>query len=178
MDTLLDEFHEHRQVFITTGVRESISLPRQHSLMHYVPSIYLFGAPNGLCSSITESKHIKAIKEPWRRSSRHNALGQMLQTISRLDKMLAAERRFADHGMTIGTTSFYRAMALAGTLPEAPPPDQENPEDGDDEGPSNGPAVIASVKLAATKGRHYKFMNTAYTLTCLQLVVILDISIN
>ncbi|KAJ6617373.1 hypothetical protein B0H10DRAFT_2176466 [Mycena sp. CBHHK59/15] len=29
-------------------------------------------APNGLCSSITESKHIKAVKQPWRRSRRGN----------------------------------------------------------------------------------------------------------
>ncbi|KAF9538821.1 hypothetical protein CPC08DRAFT_738828 [Agrocybe pediades] len=41
-------------------------------------SIPLFGSPNGLCSSITESKHIKAVKEPWRRSNRFNALSQML----------------------------------------------------------------------------------------------------
>ncbi|KAG6826421.1 hypothetical protein H0H92_015852 [Tricholoma furcatifolium] len=37
-----------------------------------------FGTPNGLCSSITESAHIRAIKKHWRRSSRYQALGQML----------------------------------------------------------------------------------------------------
>ncbi|KAF8128403.1 hypothetical protein EV363DRAFT_1400566 [Boletus edulis] len=35
--------------------------------------IRLFGAPNGLCLSIIESKHIKAIKEPYRQSN-HNQL--------------------------------------------------------------------------------------------------------
>ncbi|KAF8953940.1 hypothetical protein BDZ97DRAFT_1678489, partial [Flammula alnicola] len=39
-----------------------------------------FGAPGGLCSSITESRHITAVKKPWRRSSRFEALGQMLIT--------------------------------------------------------------------------------------------------
>ncbi|KAF9521566.1 hypothetical protein CPB83DRAFT_778511, partial [Crepidotus variabilis] len=37
---------------------------RQHALSHYVLLIILFGASNGYCSSITESKHIKAVKEP------------------------------------------------------------------------------------------------------------------
>ncbi|KAL1718599.1 hypothetical protein EV715DRAFT_291211 [Schizophyllum commune] len=83
----LRRFHHHHQVFIETGVRpDGISLPRQHALKHYIDSIVLFGSPNGLCSSITESKHIKAIKEPWRRSSRNMAaLRQMLLTNVRLE---------------------------------------------------------------------------------------------
>ena len=32
------------------------SLPRQYSIVHYQYLIQEFGAPNGLCSSITESK--------------------------------------------------------------------------------------------------------------------------
>jgi hypothetical protein len=66
-----DRFHFHREFFVgTAGVTgDFISLPRQHSLLHYPRSIRLFGSPNGLCSSITESKHIKAVKEPWRRSN-------------------------------------------------------------------------------------------------------------
>jgi hypothetical protein len=47
------QFHELRNIFITSGVRTSISLPRQHVLVHYHMSIQLFGSPNGLCSSIT-----------------------------------------------------------------------------------------------------------------------------
>ncbi|KAJ7629896.1 hypothetical protein B0H17DRAFT_1164262 [Mycena rosella] len=78
----LDHFYHHRDIFITTGVRVNISLLRQHSMVHYRPSIILFGSPNGLCSSITESKHIKAVKEPWRRSSRYNALIQMLRVLT------------------------------------------------------------------------------------------------
>jgi hypothetical protein len=61
----LADFHEYHKVFITTGVCKNISLPRQHALMHYVDGIELFGSPNGMCSSQTEAKHIKAVKEPW-----------------------------------------------------------------------------------------------------------------
>ncbi|KAJ7025470.1 hypothetical protein C8F04DRAFT_878470, partial [Mycena alexandri] len=62
--------------------------------------IRFFGSPNGLCSSITESKHIKAVKEPWRRSSRFNAPSQMLRTLVRLDKLAAV---LTLRGMMMGT---------------------------------------------------------------------------
>jgi hypothetical protein len=68
-------------------------------MVHYPSLIRLFGAPNGVCSSITESKHIRAVKEPWRRSSRNNALFQMLTTNQRLDQLSAARVEFTKRGM-------------------------------------------------------------------------------
>ena len=65
--------------------------------------VWAFSAPNGLCSSITESKHIKAVKQPWRRSSRYEALGQMLLTNQHLDKLAAAHVNFTHRGMLDGT---------------------------------------------------------------------------
>ena len=104
LDDALQRFHRHREIFRTSGVRSNgFSLPRQHSLIHYSKLIRAFGAPNGLCSSITESKHIKAVKEPWRRSNRFEALSQMLLTNQRLDKLAAARVDFADRGMLQGT---------------------------------------------------------------------------
>ncbi|KAG1873124.1 hypothetical protein F4604DRAFT_1880988 [Suillus subluteus] len=75
----LQRFHETWEIFRDSGVCPNrFSLPRQHSLE--------FGAPNGLCLSITESHHITAVEWPWRRSNRFEALGQMLLTNQRLDK--------------------------------------------------------------------------------------------
>ena len=102
IDAAVDRFHQERTVFITSGVRVHLSLPRQHAMVHYRELIELFGAPNGLCSSITESKHIRAVKEPWRCSNRFNALGQMLVTNQRLDKLAAARRWFMERGMLDG----------------------------------------------------------------------------
>ena len=102
IDVAVERFHQERAVFITTGVRAHLSLPRQHAMVHYRELIELFGAPNGLCSSITESKHIRAMKEPWRRSNKFNALGQMLVTNQRLDKLAAARRWFTERGMLDG----------------------------------------------------------------------------
>ena len=106
----LDSFRKHREFFRTSGVREDFSLPRQHSLDHYLRHARSFAAPNGLCSSITESKHIAAVKEPWRRSNRYNALGQMLLTNQRLDKMAAARADYNARGMING--SIFTAALL------------------------------------------------------------------
>lgn len=99
MDRVLNEFHEHRKIFIELGIRADFNLPRQHSGRHWTKMIREFGAPNGLCSSITESKHIKAVKRPWRRSSRYNALQQMLYINQRMDKLAAARLDFVRRGM-------------------------------------------------------------------------------
>ncbi|KAI0639528.1 hypothetical protein C8Q77DRAFT_1214064 [Trametes polyzona] len=107
-----DAFHRNRAVFQESGVRpDGFSLPRQHSLEHYPQHIRNFGAPNGLCTSITEAKHIKAVKEPWRRSNRYEPLGQMLLTNQRLDKLAAARIDFDARGMLQG--SCYEAMLTA-----------------------------------------------------------------
>ncbi|KIJ57542.1 hypothetical protein HYDPIDRAFT_53904, partial [Hydnomerulius pinastri MD-312] len=95
MKNALGRFEEHRSIFEETGVRPNgISIPRIHSLKHYETLVQEFGAPNGLCSSITESKHIRAVKKPWRCSNHYNALGQMLLTNQRLDKLAHFQ---ADH---------------------------------------------------------------------------------
>ncbi|KAF8884399.1 hypothetical protein CPB84DRAFT_1816950 [Gymnopilus junonius] len=83
------DFHRYRVAFDLVRP-DGYSLPRQHSLTHYTYLIKEFGAPNGLCSSIMESKHIKAVKEPWRHSNHYEALGQMLVTNQHLDKLMMA----------------------------------------------------------------------------------------
>ncbi|KAJ6591410.1 hypothetical protein B0H10DRAFT_1830050 [Mycena sp. CBHHK59/15] len=37
VDAAIRRFHEHREIFRVTGVRDGFSLPRQHSLVHYRP---------------------------------------------------------------------------------------------------------------------------------------------
>ncbi|KAH9986224.1 hypothetical protein BJV77DRAFT_1061839 [Russula vinacea] len=144
----LTHFHHHREVFIgTAGVNgERISLPRQHSLVHYLRSIQRFGSPNGLCSSITESKHIKAVKEPWRRSSQYKALAQMLETNSRLDKITSARQVFYPLGMLEGTTLSYAAMILRGEAPQPRATANHNGDNEDDDhGPARGPKAVEDL---------------------------------
>jgi len=95
----LERFHHYRKVFRDEGIREGFSLPCQHAMSHYIEMIRLYGAPNGLCSSITESKHIQAVKEPWRRMNHCHPLLQMLLIIQRLDKLVAMRVDFTERRM-------------------------------------------------------------------------------
>lgn len=100
LEEALSRFHHYCTIFQDCGVRtDGFNLPRQHFLIHYMALIWAFGAPNGLCSSITESKHIKAVKQPWRRSNRYKALGQMLLINERLDKIATCRADFTSRGM-------------------------------------------------------------------------------
>jgi hypothetical protein len=103
----VEEFHLLWNIFIKAGVQDSISLPHQHALKHFYHAIQLFSSPNGLCSSIMESKHIKVVKKPWRRSSQYQALIQMLQTIVRMEKIMVLCQVFSDRGILVGTTASY-----------------------------------------------------------------------
>ena len=86
LDSALKCFEVECTIFEEVGIHPNgISIPHIHALQHYHQLIQQFGAPNGLCTSITESKHIDAIKKPWRKSNRHEALGQMPVTNQRLE---------------------------------------------------------------------------------------------
>ncbi|KIK73477.1 hypothetical protein PAXRUDRAFT_178340, partial [Paxillus rubicundulus Ve08.2h10] len=94
----LDCFHHYHKAF-RPEIMAMFSLPRQHSMKCYTDLTCLFGAPNGLCLSITESKDIKAVKEPYWRSNHHNALGQMLLTKQCVDKLARSCVDCHEHGM-------------------------------------------------------------------------------
>jgi len=131
--------------------------------------IQLFGAPNGLCSSITESKHIKAIKEPWRRSNWYEALEQMLLSNQHLNKLEAVCALFIARNMF--TTNFHLTEGIlprpTPILPTPTPPtasssngaitpvivtDDNDPHNEQEARPHDGPKVTAEVFLARTPG--------------------------
>ncbi len=84
-----------------------------------------------------ESRHITAVKKPWRWSNRYNALSQMLLTNQWLDKLSALRSELAVHGLV---------------TPNNPPPldpldlDEENVGAVDEQ-------VRTEVKVASTKGK-------------------------
>jgi hypothetical protein len=172
IDTALARFHVEREIFRETGVRNNFNLPRQHSMKHYRPLIQMFGAPNGLCSSITENKHITAVKEPWRRSNRYQALGQMLLTNQRLDKLAAARVDFTARGMIDGPSLPSIRLPRILTPRTNPGPQPTNPslptnpselvnvaepnnDEENDETAAEGPKSLGEVRLARGSGRYF-----------------------
>ncbi|KIL69001.1 hypothetical protein M378DRAFT_8424 [Amanita muscaria Koide BX008] len=100
LEELLAQFHEARKILEEQGVRPTgFNLPQQHSITHYRHQIIEFGAPNGLCMSITESKHISAVKDPYRRSSRNEPLGEILIINQCMEKLAATRTEFTAHGL-------------------------------------------------------------------------------
>lgn len=176
LDNALRRFHHYRKIFQESGVRPTgFSLPRQHSLVHYRHHIQKFGAPNGLSSSITESKHITAVKKPWRRSNRHEALDQMLTINTRNDKLAAARTNFSSRGM-LGNTCLGEALKkLRRSLDDEDSNTDEDPdsssEDGQDPdadeeeeeedrtGPVDGPPALSKVVLAQKRGEKVLFLH-------------------
>jgi hypothetical protein len=151
LDGALNRFREYRQVFQHIGIRDptpaGFSLPRQHAMAHYRQHIENFGAPNGLCSSITESKHISAVKRPWRRSSRYNAIHQIMRTNCRAEKLTAARAHFTSHGMLDNPTWQPR-------IPYSVPSDNDEDQSGEaEEG-----AIYNEVFLAQTHGITWNYI--------------------
>lgn len=174
-EALLKRFHNLCDIFIEEGVCDSISLPHQHTMLHFIRSIILFGSPNGLCSSITESKHIKAVKEPWRQSSRYHALEQMLWTIVQTEKLAALRTRLLHQGFLHRSTAShyditaeddsdsvgidneagdYLESGITGDQHEVV--DEEmytfNEDRVADMGPDAGPQSLSSISLAKSSG--------------------------
>ncbi|KAG0701249.1 hypothetical protein DFH29DRAFT_982811 [Suillus ampliporus] len=77
----LNRFHQYHKIFKTTGVVLGFSFPHQHSLNHYSLMIRLYWRP----------KRPLFINNGYR-SNKYKALGQMLLTNQRLDKIAAALR--------------------------------------------------------------------------------------
>ena len=146
LDEALKCFHEHRKVFQHIGIRDptsaGFSLPRQHAMVHYRKHIENFGAPNGLCSSITESKHISAVKRPWRRSSRYKAIHQIMLTNGRAEKLTAARACFTSR----------RMLDIPTWQPRIPYPIPSD-NDEDQSGAAEEGAIYNEVFLAQTHGK-------------------------
>jgi hypothetical protein len=111
LDRALAEFQQYRRVFAKREDETGrwITAPRQHSMVHYRHITELFGAPNGLCSSITESKHIVAVKKPYRRTNHHQPLAQMILINQRQEKLVACRHALEKQGL-LRTTDLEHAL--------------------------------------------------------------------
>ena len=151
IDSSIARFHQEHEIFKETGVHDNFSLPRQHSISHYHFLIQQFGAPNGLCSSITESKHIKVVKDPYHHSSHNELLGHMLLTNQWLNKLEATCVNFATWGMPKGPS-------LSSVLPneyhaDAAPNVAHNPGDSGDAEADGGIISMGDIKLVQNPGK-------------------------
>ncbi|KAN0140196.1 hypothetical protein V8E53_002092 [Lactarius tabidus] len=93
---------------------------------HYYYLIQSFGSPNGLCSSITELKYIKVVKDTWHWSSCFRAITQIMVTLLQLHKLAAACQHFTLLSMLKGTTTTY----VVGVMNREDPQEDLTPQNG------------------------------------------------
>ncbi|KAI0735779.1 hypothetical protein C8Q76DRAFT_690321 [Earliella scabrosa] len=144
-----------RAIFLQAGVwlDDGFALPRQHALFHYVRSIEMFGSLYGLCTSITESKHISAVKQPWRDLNRRNPLGQILRKITRLNKLAAARAKLSHRNMLHGNVLSYVRCIVRRARQFS---DADNDNDNDDSLKYSSDALSSSTDSEAEADERYR----------------------
>lgn len=112
----LAQFHAHKSYFVNIGVRDNLNLPKLHALCHYVESIENFGTTDNYNTEMFERLHIDFAKEGWRATNQRDEFPQMVQWLSRQEKISYFERVVACRQRC---TSFCSAPAPS---PSSPPP--------------------------------------------------------
>jgi hypothetical protein len=87
MQDALNTFNSHKSAFIDAFIRKDLNIPKFHSLDHYIQSIKYLGTTDNYNTEMFERLHIDFAKEGWRASNTRNAFPQMIQWLSRREKM-------------------------------------------------------------------------------------------
>ena len=83
----LARFHDNKDIFIDLGIRRHFNMPKIHSMIHYTPSIHLFGTTDGYNTEQTERLHIDTTKDAYRATNRKDESGQMTTWVERREKV-------------------------------------------------------------------------------------------
>ncbi|KAH9015234.1 hypothetical protein EDB85DRAFT_2076369 [Lactarius pseudohatsudake] len=87
LDSSLARFHDNKAVFVDLGVREHFNIPKLHLLMHYSPSIALFGTTDNYNTEQTEWLHIDFTKDAYRATNHKDEYPQMTAWLERREKL-------------------------------------------------------------------------------------------
>ena len=132
VEAAIQHIHSSREIFCIEGIcPNGFSLPRGHSIMHFPYLIGRYGAPNSVCTSITESRHISAVKDAYCQSNQNEEMRQVLLTNQRSDKLAAAMADFVGHGMLDRPKTASPAQKAPAT-PNHPHTNDDSVEDAED----------------------------------------------
>ncbi|KIJ43605.1 hypothetical protein M422DRAFT_229030 [Sphaerobolus stellatus SS14] len=87
MEDALIEFHRFKDVFTHHNIREHFNIPKLHSMVHYVPSIWTHGTLDGYNTELPERLHINLAKEGYRASNRRDYEAQMVRWLQRQESV-------------------------------------------------------------------------------------------
>jgi len=87
LEKSLVAFHQNKDVFMDLGVRDHFNIPKIHSLLHYGPSIVLFGTTDNYNTEQTERLHIDFTKDAYRATNHKDPYDQMTSWLERREKL-------------------------------------------------------------------------------------------
>jgi hypothetical protein len=87
LDESLSRFHNNKEVFVDLGICKHFNLPKIHSLLHYIPSICLFGTTDNYNTEQTEWLHIDFTKDAYHATNRKDEYSQMTTWLERWEKV-------------------------------------------------------------------------------------------
>ncbi|KAH9909444.1 uncharacterized protein BXZ73DRAFT_59483 [Epithele typhae] len=128
LDAAWRSFHQHKQVFITLGIREHFNIPKLHAMLHYALSIRRLGSADGFNTEATERLHIDTTKDGYNASNRRDYIKQMAAWLNR-QELIARFQRFLDWADS--TTTTRTSSGEGGTQEEEEAFSEEEEEDGD-----------------------------------------------
>ncbi|RXW20300.1 hypothetical protein EST38_g5564 [Candolleomyces aberdarensis] len=91
MEEALAEFHKHKHIFTTLGIRDSFNIPKLHFASHYVRCIKLFGTTDNFNTEYTERLHIDLTKDAYHATNHKDEYTQMTKWLERKEKMARHE---------------------------------------------------------------------------------------
>jgi len=90
LEELLDLFHANKYILTDpdlVALREPLNIPKFHSMPHYVQAIHDFSTTDNYNTKMLERFHIDCAKDAWRASNFKDKLPQMVQWLSRQEKV-------------------------------------------------------------------------------------------
>jgi hypothetical protein len=87
LEDALSQYHSNKDVFIDLGIWEHFNMAKIHSLIHYGPSICLFGTTDNYNTEQTERLHIDFLKIAYDATNHKDEYSQMTTWQERHEKV-------------------------------------------------------------------------------------------
>ena len=87
LEDALVQYHKHKDILKTLGIRQHLNIPKFHSLVHYADSIHSLGMTDNYNTEMFKRLHIDCAKKAWRASNHRNERPQMTKWLERREKI-------------------------------------------------------------------------------------------
>jgi hypothetical protein len=119
MDDSLTRFHNNKDVFIDLGICNHFNISKIHSLMHYTPSIQLFGTTDNYNTEQTERLHIDTTKLAFGATNHKDECNQMTTWMERCEKVQHHSSFVAWRQQPNGDSAVPSVMPIGAPCPRA-----------------------------------------------------------